>query len=134
MVMVIPYGNFSAHAGDRFMEASTAGAPVPSVCVVQQPQPPAPSQSALDQLTASVAALTAAVGEMRTDMETMRDNQQQHRHRGRSNSRYMARSQSQQISRPHSQLCYYHQRFGAAARKCAEPCTWPTAQQGNGQA
>ena len=120
-----------ASAADRFMEAN-AGAATPAVCMVQQ-QPPAPSLSALDQLTASVAALTAAVGQMRTDMDTMRQQHHQPQHRGRSNSRhYRGRSPSQR--RGQRQLCYYHQRFGAAARKCAEPCSWTPAQQGNGQA
>ena len=26
--------------------------------------------------------------------------------------------------RPNSQLCYYHNRFGSRARKCASPCSW----------
>ncbi|KAF0305496.1 hypothetical protein FJT64_022872 [Amphibalanus amphitrite] len=122
-----------ASAADRFMEANAAAAPAPSVCTVQQPQLPVPNQSALDQLTASVAALTAAVGQMRTDMEAMRHDRRHHR--GRSNSRqFRTRSPSAQRSRQQSQLCYFHQRFGAAARKCAEPCSWTPAQQGNGQA
>ncbi|KAF0310209.1 hypothetical protein FJT64_018757 [Amphibalanus amphitrite] len=57
-----------AAAADRFMEANT---PALSVSAVHQaPQPP--NQSALDQLTASVAALTAAIGQMQTDLTSLR--------------------------------------------------------------
>lgn len=33
---------------------------------------------------------------------------------------------------PQSDLCYYHRRFGAAAKQCRPPCTFSTS--GNGQA
>ncbi|XP_043193668.1 uncharacterized protein LOC122366003 [Amphibalanus amphitrite] len=127
-----------AAAADRFMEANT---PALSVSAVHQaPQPP--NQSALDQLTASVAALTAAIGQMQTDVTSLRQGNygqqdQQHRYRGRSNSRHSrARSPSQRRGQQQqlNQLCFYHHRFGAAARKCSEPCSWTPAQQENGQA
>ena len=139
-----------ASAADRFMEAANSSPP--AVHQVAQPQPvftvqqqhhqaaaaasvpvpaaapiPGPSVNPIDQLTASVAALTAAVGQMRTDMEGMRRDQRRFRSRGRSSSR----RQNATRSPPGSRLCYYHQRFGSAARKCAEPCTWEDEQQGN---
>ena len=131
-----------AAAADRFMEAttSTQGQAL-SVSAVQAPPP---NQSAPDQLTASVAALTAAIGQMQTDLTSMRQVQyhqdQQHRYRGRSSSRFSrARSSSQrrgqqQQPQQQQQLCFYHLKFGAAARKCSDPCSWISSQQGNGQA
>ena len=123
-----------ARAADRFMEANAAAGPslqnqVP-VCAVQQPQAAAaaaaPSQSALDQLTASVAALTAAVGQMRTDMEEQLHQDRRGRsYRGRSSSRSSGFNQrSPSRGRQQNGLCFYHFRFGAEARKCTSPCTW----------
>ena len=148
-----------ASAADRFLEASAAAPSQPSYPAASQPvyavqsaaaagpsalpllsqpayAPPSaptttaqPSQSALDQLTASVAALTAAVGQMRSDMEGMRQEHMRSRSRGRSVTRQGRQQQQRSPSR--SRFCYYHQRFGAAARKCAEPCSWQQQQPGN---
>ena len=126
-----------ASAADRFLEANAA-APAPAasgpVFTVQH-SPPAPSQTAMDQLNASVAALTAAVGQMRTAIDGMRQQEQQRRFRSRGGAgRAPSSSRLRSPSRNHGlSLCYYHQRFGAAAWNCAEPCSW-SQQQGNGQA
>ena len=32
---------------------------------------------------------------------------------------------SQAASAPAAYICYYHERFGAAARNCRPPCAWP---------
>ena len=116
--------------------SQSACVPPPSQPVYAVQQPPAaaaqPSQSALDQLTASVAALTAAVGQMRSDMDGMRMEQRRFRSRGRSSHRHGNQQTPRSPSRPRGgSFCYYHQRFGAAARKCAEPCSWQQQQPGN---
>ena len=107
--------------------------PTQPIYAVQQPLAATaqPSQSALDQLTASVAALTAAVGQMRSDMDGMRQEQRRFRSRGRSSNRHGNQQTPRSPSRTRGSLCYYHQRFGSAARKCAEPCSWQQQQPGN---
>lgn len=130
-----------ASAADRFMEANAAApssSAYSSVCAIQQPSAaaapaatpaPAASPSALDQLTASVAALTAAVSQMQTDIQGMQHPQHRSHSRGRSASRSAQGNTQRSPSR--SRLCYYHWRFGSAARKCAEPCSWQQQQPGN---
>ena len=43
--------------------------------------------------------------------------------RGKPNSRKI-KSNTAEESPDNSQLCYYHRRFGEAARQCRQPCSW----------
>lgn len=95
--------------------------PIPSA--VSQPLTHAPAQdtsqcmAAIESLTQQVNSLTHLVATLAT------------RNRSPSPRRYRRRSYSprgRRISSPQSNgMCWYHQRFGAEARHCFQPCSWP---------
>ena len=127
-----------ASSADRIMEASRP-AIYPAAVSAIQPTPllpaPAPAAPAAD-LLATVASLTATVSELQMEVRSLR----QGRTHDRSSSCNRCRSQSRgrqrwsrhdsSPSRPRDDLCYYHRRFGAQAKKCQSPCSW-MAQAGN---
>ena len=139
-----------ATAADRFMAASSSaiiaavgasasGPPVSAATVAGPPTSAAGSLApaaagpddagTLATLCSMVASLTAAVSRLEAgdrDREPGPGNSQRAR-RPRSRSRPARQPQQQQQSQQHqaAHLCYYHYRFGAAARNCQPPCSWP---------
>ena len=84
--------------------------------------------STVASLTAAVQRLEMALGDRSRAASRDRDGgavSDRYRRRSRSRGR---RQQPQQLQQPQQQqqkqLCFFHRRFGAAARKCAEPCSW----------
>ncbi len=42
-----------------------------------------------------------------------------------------ATGRRQKVKAPQDSLCFYHRKFGEAAKKCQEPCTWSGNEQGD---
>lgn len=104
-----------AAAADRFHDASRGA-------TVAQASAPAEASSR-DDLAAAVAALTATVARLETNLQ--RQPQRTGRWRSRSRPRPdTPRSVSPGPEARQGQLCWYHFRFGADARKCQQPCSW----------
>ena len=78
------------------------------------------SGTAKSNTEAKLEALQAQINELQTLLkrQTFRRGS---RSRSRSRGRFTNRSQSPKRS---SEVCYYHHRFGAAARKCTAPCSF----------
>lgn len=98
---------------DEFM--ATVQQP-PTVNTVQTP-------SSLDPLTDAVAKLTLQINTLQKQMVEL---QQRSRSRSTSLTRRRPRQRSPSTSRDPSH-CYYHQRFGARALRCHQPCSYAAA-------
>lgn len=99
---------------DNLMEINTQPATY-EVCASQSSSTPSHTNADIqglinkvDELTRIVAALTTSDGSGHNG-----------RGRGRSSNRNRSRSRSR-----NPQLCFYHDRFAAKARKCIQPCNW----------
>lgn len=109
-----------AELADRLMDIQ---AQPPEVCSTTLPSAPEQSnvlalQKQIQELTRTVAALTAAGGPS-------------HQADG-SRGRRATRSRSRSRSRPRNpDLCWYHDRFAHRAQKCTQPCTWSNRSSGN---
>ena len=131
-----------ASSADRIMEASRPAIYPAAVSAIQPTQllpapAPAPAAHATD-LLATVASLTATVSELQMEVRAMRqerthDRPQQSCNRCRSQSRGRQRwsRPDRSPSRPRDELCYFHHRSGAQAKKCRSPCSWmaPTGNE-----
>jgi hypothetical protein len=62
------------------------------------------------------------IQELSVQVAALPVNPRQVRHRSRTPGRNRARSQSRGRGNPNH--CFYHQKFGAKARKCEQPCTY----------
>ncbi|KAF0307740.1 hypothetical protein FJT64_020914 [Amphibalanus amphitrite] len=119
-----------ASAADRFQEASQGAVVAAAVA------PPAShscncQQSAGTDLTAAVAALTATVARMEASYKSLRADA---RRRSRSRPARRPATPGTGTARADTRqppatdgLCWYHERFGADAHQCRQPCSW----QGN---
>lgn len=133
-----------AAAADRFMEASGSSV-LAAVHRAGPPTPPAPADpGAVSALHGVVATLTAAVQRLEASLSDR--SRASSRDRGHGAAGYDPRRRSRSRGRPlrqqeeqraasdgRQQLCWYHSKFGAAARRCAEPCSW-SPPPGNGTA
>lgn len=112
---------------DKMMEQHRE---VSAICPSQPTPPPPSSQPAADTqfLINEIRRLSLEIAELRSrppQNNYYRRNRYSSQDRNlfnRSSSRNQSRSNSPSAS-PH---CYYHQRFGAQARKCTTPCTFKT--------
>lgn len=117
-----------AAAADRFQEAS----PGPTVAAATS-GPPASTcdcthQSTSEGLAAAVASLTATVARLEASFQRSQpDRRRRSRSRGPRPGTPRPRSPEAHQPEASDQLCWYHYRFGADARKCQLPCSW----QGN---
>lgn len=134
-----------AAAADRFIEASGSGV-LAAVQSTDQPIPPAPREDgAVAALQGVVASLVAAVQRLEATSDDRARQRSSSRDSAPSPSRPARRLRSRSRGRPLQQqlqrqespqqdnLCFYHRRFGAAARRCAAPCSW-SVPTGNGSA
>lgn len=94
---------------------------------VSQQQPKTLKDTEL--IMAELAKLTLKIAELERSRPRFR-RRWNNRNRSKSASRNRSRDSSAQRWTPENPLCFYHHRFGAKARKCADPCTW-TARQEN---
>lgn len=78
----------------------------------QTPQPPKD-----DRIESLIAAIQKLLTELRQDRAP--------RERSRSRSRGNATQRPKSPAQPQGELCFYHSRFGEAARACRDPCGWP---------
>ncbi|XP_058130143.1 uncharacterized protein LOC131286271 [Anopheles ziemanni] len=83
-----------------------------------------PYQSIAEVTSSTVELLSRQVAELtkRLDGMAVQQRRAEPRHRQRSHSRSSNRSKT-------SGFCYYHQRFGHAAKKCQDPCMFESQQQ-----
>ena len=124
-----------AAAADRFQEASrgaVVAAAVPAAVPAPSTEPACKCRSTDADLAAAVAALTATVARLETGFgrRPARDRRRsQSRPRGgRDRSRPGTPGTTEERQTSSGELCWYHQRFGADAHRCRQPCAW---QQGN---
>lgn len=110
-----------AEHADKIFEAIR-----PSIAVVNAAEHSSSStNNDVDDLRATIAALTTTVRKLARQQQQPRD-----QCRSRSKQRYSSdnnRQQTESATKPTSatsKLCYYHQRFGAAANRCRQPCEW----------
>ncbi|KAF0287043.1 hypothetical protein FJT64_014523 [Amphibalanus amphitrite] len=126
-----------AEAADRYLEAS---GPDPRLSAIAaqpytQPAPPiaaavtAPAPAAAPALDTVIASLVAKMERLEASNRRLEDAVR--RDRSRSRPRQAPRqSRRPSPARPPSTpphddtLCWYHQRFGAQARRCKLPCSW----------
>ena len=108
-----------AEMADKIMEVAQPA----SIAAVTDSRPKSPSQqrpphfeSDIQQLRDEVAHLTKLVTSLSTQS------------RRRRSSKPPSRSSSP-APQANSSLCWYHRKFGDAAQRCKEPCTWVSNQQ-----
>ncbi|XP_014208997.1 uncharacterized protein LOC106639754 [Copidosoma floridanum] len=86
-------------------------------------------------LTASVAAagsgLAQEVADIRKMLNDLLLDKQQQRGWSRSRSSSCGRSNQAASTADNPDLCFFHQRFGPAARNCRAPCTYVAPKPGN---
>ena len=133
-----------ASAADRFHNAShvatVAVASAPTTAPVSRPadtacccQPGSTAPTANSELTAAVSSLTATVARLEASFQRLNREDQRER-RSRSRPRRQATPGATGTRQPQTPgadsdhgYCWYHQRWGADAHQCRQPCTW----QGN---
>lgn len=110
-----------AQQADIMMEMGNFG--TVSAIQRQSAQTRSPPKDDSQSLKQMIEALRQEISEIKTSQQ-----QQQQHQRGRSqtpsndgNGRKRTRSQSQASKFP---MCYYHGRYGADAKNCAEPCSF----------
>ena len=125
-----------AQAADRYLDATGPEQRVAAVAAAQPAPPPpaaAPPAPGATGLEYVVATLVAKMEQLEASNRRLQDAIHQGRSQGRSQSR---RRQSSRPRRPQTparaqspahtgqRLCWYHEQFGAEARRCTPPCTW----------
>ena len=86
-----------------------------------------PGVSGIHQVSVSDSDLASQVQRLQLDVSSLRSQftQPPPHSRRQSREQYQRPARDRTPSpRPNSQLCYYHNRFGSRARKCASPCSW----------
>ncbi|XP_038071805.1 uncharacterized protein LOC119740534 [Patiria miniata] len=112
-----------AKLADKIMEVSPTQAPVSAhITTIESPPP-----TEIQQLRAEVANLASMISTLTS------------RPRERSRSRSQPRRQRTDDRRSaatatHDAECWYHQKFGAMAHKCTQPCSYKAGHQENDQA
>ena len=109
-----------ATAADRFLQAKSDGEGTSLAALIPSPaHEPAPGEVA--SLTASVATLTATVARLEASLQA------HHREAYPPDYQHEPLPRRRRRSRPQSReqpICFYHSRFGPAARKCVPPCVF----------
>lgn len=112
-----------ATAADRFLQAKGAveGTTLAALTSPPAPAPPDAASGEIASLTASVATLTATVARLEASIQA--HHREAHSPAGEYEllPRRRRRSRSQSREQP---ICFYHGRFGPAARKCVPPCVF----------
>ena len=123
-----------ADAADRYLEVS---GPDPRIAAVSSTLPPPTATAAQSHITAAPASgLEVVVASLVAKMERLEASNRRLENaviRGRSRSR---RRPTPRPGTPPRQngpasaapLCWYHERFGADARRCTPPCSWTPAE------
>ena len=112
-----------AELADNILDISSS-TPGPSISAVDSQLTPTPPA-----VVAEIEALRDELAALRSDMSSTAIQHPSRRSRDRSNSR--SRSASRGKSSERDGRCYFHRRFGSAARNCRPPCT---EQSGNATA
>lgn len=111
-----------AAPADATQKASVADAVMDSYALYHRT---GPYQSIGEVTSSAVELLTRQVAELSKRIEGIAVQQHRAEH-----PRQRKRSHSRPSNRPQAGgLCYYHQRFGSAAKKCQDPCTFEAQQQ-----
>ena len=103
-----------ADMADKVMEVAT-----PTVATVTTTHSNRADNSEVKQLREEVARLADLVASLTT------------RSRRRSSSKSRRPPSPAAANRPQESLCWYHAKFGEAAQKCKEPCSWGNSQAGH---
>ena len=90
-------------------------------------------------VSADVAALRAEVAALADSLKQLHTSRGRHHSQSFRGSRSRSRGRSTSPSRQRGELCFYHEKFGANARKCRPPCafqppTHATEDSGNATA
>ena len=113
-----------AKLADDFMDS------VPSTKVAAI-APPTESTSEVQQLTAVVSQLTLQLNALQEKFDTVINARSDSPHRGRPRERPRERSRSFSRNRGDA-VCFYHARYGRKAKKCVQPCDFPTSTLNDG--
>lgn len=124
----------NAELADAIMETIRATQPfatpqpfvAPQVAAVATTPQPAPSQyDSLESMFRQVCAVNAEmrheISEIRRDLQEERTRRSRSQSQGRPTTRGRSQSRTRADNPNH---CWYHQRFGASATKCRQPCTY----------
>ena len=114
-----------ATAADRFQQAKR-DVEGPSLAALTPPPPPESASGEIASLTASFATLTATVARLEASLQTRHKDA----HSPDCQPELLPHRRRQGRDKP---ICFYHSRFGPAARKCAPPCVF-SQQPENSQA
>ena len=110
-----------ATAADRFLQAKGDAEKYPVATLSAPPAPPQAPEVAGDlaSLQASIASLTATVARLEASLQSLPEDGANES----TNQPQFSRRRSRSRNRGQS-VCFYHSRFGSAARKCQPPCTF----------
>ena len=75
-------------------------------------------------VSADVAALQVEVAAVMDSLKQLHTSRGCHHSQSFRGSRSRSRGRSTSPSRQRGELCFYHEKFGANARKCRPPCTF----------
>ena len=103
-----------ADMADKVMEVAA-----PTVAAVSDTRSDCTDNSEVKQLREEVARLADLVASLTT------------RPRRRSSSRPRRAASPAPTNPPQNPLCWYHTKFGEAAQKCKDPCSWGNSQAGH---
>lgn len=103
-----------ADMADKVMEVAA-----PTVAAVSDTRSDCTDNSEVKQLREEVARLADLVASLTT------------RPRRRSSFRPRRAASPAPTNPPQNSLCWYHTKFGEAAQKCKDPCSWGNSQAGH---
>ncbi|KAF0309635.1 hypothetical protein FJT64_019269 [Amphibalanus amphitrite] len=114
-----------ATAADRFLQAQrdTEKSPLATLSAASAPAQEAEGTATLASLQTTIAALTASVTRLDASLQARP-------REGAAAASPPPFRRNRSRSRSRNEVCFYHAKFGAAARKCKPPCSF----SGNSQA
>lgn len=120
-VVSIAEGNLErcTQQADKMMEMGNYGG---NIATIQRPTT-TPTTNEAQSLQSMIESLRKEVHELKLSQKSRGRSSTPHDNTNRNRNRSHGRSESQIKKYP---TCYYHHRFGADAKKCAEPCDFKT--------
>ena len=118
-----------AKLADRVMDITTTNpttAPSVSTATVPHSSPAHAGPNEIEQLRVEIASLRAEVAQFSRSRP-------RYRSRSTSRSRTSSETRGRSSSPQRSGHCYYHRRFGSAARNCQSPCTYSSGNDNASQ-
>ncbi|CAF4948037.1 unnamed protein product [Pieris macdunnoughi] len=117
---------------ERLTSSTPSSQEVSGISLSLRVPPPHPQQPAIDTLIGEIRRLSLEVAELRAQpRDNYRNSRSRHRLQSRSQNASTNRNENQRESQMEDRnrkkspmpYCYYHQRYGMDAKKCAPPCS-----------